>query len=185
MHASFGSCMGADSAFTLVELMVVIAIMSVLASMVLFAMAGATESAKAAKTKSTINKINAVIMAKYESYRTRRLPVNIEDVTVYYATLSGSDPYRRGLTPAVQSKSNIATAMVRLDVIRDLMRMEMPDSFKDFDDIVTNSVKRGDPITQWKDASGQIHTMTMPTEAQNYRSILKAAQQLAQVNGLD
>ena len=59
--------------------MVVIAIMSVLASLVLFAMAGATESAKAAKTKSTINKLNAVIMAKYESYRTRRLPVNLED----------------------------------------------------------------------------------------------------------
>src|SRR3954471_4669227 len=56
-------------AFTLVELLVVMMIMGILASIVLFALAGVQESARYDKTVATINKLNALIMAKYETYR--------------------------------------------------------------------------------------------------------------------
>jgi len=51
-------------------------ILGLLSSMVLFALASAQESARVAKTQSTINKLNALIMAKYDSYRTRRVPAD-------------------------------------------------------------------------------------------------------------
>ena len=98
-------------AFTLVELLVVMTILGILASMILFALAGAQESARVNKTQATINKLNALIMAKFESYRTRRMPISIP----------------AGTAPVVAAK-------YRLDALRDIMRMEMPDSFADIDD---------------------------------------------------
>ena len=144
------------SAFTLVELMVVISIMAVLASLVLFAMAGATESAKAAKTKSTINKLNAVIMAKYESYRTRRLPVDIKAVATAKGYTHGSN----------NTPTTLDVAQARLDVIRDLMRMEMPDGFQDVSDGPLTSSTVGS-VTQ---------TMTRPAASARYLAVLNAAQ---------
>ena len=70
-------------AFTLVELLVTITIIAILAAMILFALAGALESAKRDKTLSTISKLNSLVMAKYESYRTRRVPVDVAAVARY------------------------------------------------------------------------------------------------------
>jgi prepilin-type N-terminal cleavage/methylation domain-containing protein len=134
-------------AFTLVELLVVITILSILASMVLFALASSTEAARVAKTKSTINKLNALIMAKYESYKTRRVPVDVKAVAIQ----KGYPANPRGW------------ARARLDVIRELMRMEMPDGFTDIDD---------DPITKWNSGA---QTMTRPSASQSYLASLKAA----------
>src|SRR6478752_7722253 len=112
------------SGFTLVELLVVITILSILASMVLFALASSAEAARVAKTKTTINKLHALIMAKYESYKTRRVPVDVKAVATQRMYTNGPTGWARA----------------RLDVIRELMRMEMPDGFTDIDD---------DPITKW------------------------------------
>jgi prepilin-type N-terminal cleavage/methylation domain-containing protein len=60
-------------AFTLVELMVVIVIIGILASLTLAGLAGVRQRAKIEKTKSTIRKIDAVIQPMYESYLTRRV----------------------------------------------------------------------------------------------------------------
>ena len=62
-------------AFTLVELMVVIVIIGILASLTLAGLAGVRQRAKIEKTKSTIRKIDAVIQPMYESYLTRRVPL--------------------------------------------------------------------------------------------------------------
>jgi prepilin-type N-terminal cleavage/methylation domain-containing protein len=132
-------------AFTLVELLVVITILAILASMVLFALAASTESARVAKTKSTINKLNSLIMAKYESYKTRRVPVDVKLVATKRTYPNG---------PA-------GWAHARLDVIRELLRMEMPDGFTDIED---------PPITTWN--GGQ---MTRPAASQSYLSLLNAA----------
>lgn len=134
-------------AFTLVELLVVITILAILASMVLFALASSTESARFAKTKSTISKLNALIMAKYESYKTRRVPVDVKAVAIQ----KGYPANPRGW------------ARARLDVIRELMRLEMPDGFTDIDD---------DPITKWNSGA---QTMTRPSASQSYLAALKAA----------
>jgi type II secretory pathway pseudopilin PulG len=91
-----------------VELLVVICIIAMLSSVVLAALAKTRELAKADATKATIAKLNDLIMRKYESYLTRRVPLNLS-----------------GLTPP-------QAAQIKLYAIRDLMRMEMPERWSDF-----------------------------------------------------
>jgi prepilin-type N-terminal cleavage/methylation domain-containing protein len=145
--------------FTLVELLVVMTILGLLSSMILFALASAQESARVAKTETTINKLNALIMAKYESYRTRRVPCDVR----FVANLKGYPDKAPGW------------ARARLDVLRDLMRMEMPDSFKDFD------TANGDPVTK----ISATQKMPLPAVARSYRTALMAAKNAAQAKGID
>ncbi len=60
-------------AFTLVELLITISIIGIMASMVVFAMFSA-QSGPQQKTQMLITKLNGIIMQRYESYRTRRVP---------------------------------------------------------------------------------------------------------------
>ena len=97
-------------AFTLVELLVTITIIGILAGMVLGAVQMARQGAREYATKATIAKLNSIIMERYESYLTRRVPISTA-----------------GLTPR-------QAAEVRLGAIRDLMRMEMPERWTDIED---------------------------------------------------
>jgi prepilin-type N-terminal cleavage/methylation domain-containing protein len=94
--------------FTLIELLVVITIMGILAGMVMGALQMAQTSAREAATKATITKLNNIIMRRYESYITRRVPISIPVGT-----------------PAK------TVAALRLYAIRTLMQMEMPDALSD------------------------------------------------------
>ncbi len=106
--------------FTLVELLVSITIIGILAGMTLAVLGAAQEAARADRTKATIAKLNAYVMEMYESYRTRRLPMNMAGVA----------------------------AGIRLQAIRDLIRMEMPDRWDDVYDppLVNATVRRGVPF---------------------------------------
>jgi prepilin-type N-terminal cleavage/methylation domain-containing protein len=89
--------------FTLIELLVTIAIISILAGISLGAVRYARHAAAEAKTKATIAKLNALVMQRYESYITRRVPI---DTT--------------GMNPRNAAK-------FRYLALLDLMRMEMPE----------------------------------------------------------
>ena len=102
-HSSFPR-----NAFTLVEMLVVIVILTMLAGMVMFAIRGAQESARQSKTKATIQKLDSIVVELYESYDTRRVPITL---------LPGTNPRD--------------AAIARLAGLRDLMRMEMPDRLTD------------------------------------------------------
>lgn len=93
--------------FTLVELMVTITVIGILASMILMAMSTTQESARASRTRGTITKLHGMIMQKYESYRTVRLPL-----------VANPGPY-----------ADIARR--QLAGLREKMRMEMPDRWTD------------------------------------------------------
>ena len=96
------------SAFTLVELLTVIAVIGVLASMVLFALFSVQETARAKRTRTQIAKIHELISGRWESYRTRPLPIRIPP---------GTSPRQ--------------AAWIRLMAMRELMRIEMPDRISD------------------------------------------------------
>ena len=96
------------SAFTLMELLIVMMIMTLLAGLALSALAGATEAAREQRTRAIIAKIDSLIMERYESYRTRAVPVRVQ----------------AGSTPRV-------AAQLRLNALRELMRLEMPDRISD------------------------------------------------------
>jgi len=87
---------------------VVITIIVTLAGLSLGALNRARQSARESATKATIAKLNSIIMQRYESYMTRRVPIQI---------------------PAGMPL-NVA-ARYRLYAIRLLMQMEMPDCLAD------------------------------------------------------
>jgi prepilin-type N-terminal cleavage/methylation domain-containing protein len=95
---------------TLVELMVVIAILGVLMSTILFALQGANEQARADRTRAEIVKINDLIMTRWEGYRSRPMPMRIN--------------YSKGA-----NASTMATN--RLLATWELMRMELPERIAD------------------------------------------------------
>lgn len=94
--------------FTLTELLVVMAIIAVIATIAFAALANANADAKRARTKAQIARLHAIVMQRWESYRTRRVP----------------------LSTALNADPNTA-ALQRLDAIRDLMRMELPERKSD------------------------------------------------------
>jgi len=95
--------------FTLTELLVTIAIISILMTIAWGAIGRVREQGRVAKTKSTISKINQIVMAQYDGYRTRRVPVDT-----------------RGLPPVIAAK-------FRLWAIRCIMAWEMPDHWDEID----------------------------------------------------
>jgi len=99
--------MSRKTGFTLVELMVVIAIIGILSTTVLFALMSADRSARAARTEATVAKLHTLVMDQYESYRTRRVPIST----------SGMSPQQ--------------AATQRLTGVRNLMIAEMPDRWKE------------------------------------------------------
>jgi hypothetical protein len=104
--------------------------------MLLLATQAANTAAKIAKTKATISKINHFIMMRYDSYRTRRLALNIASYvtnpTSYnFSSKTYSHPNWYTNTKSAGAPTPADMARARLNAIRDLMRMEMPDRWTD------------------------------------------------------
>ena len=98
------------SGFTLVELMMSIAVIAVMATFLMVALAGVTEKARVDRTKAQIAKINELIMEKWESYLYRRMPP---------ATAPGVQLNKKRLS------------LDRLNAVREMMRMELPSHRED------------------------------------------------------
>lgn len=116
MKAALSRCPAAPAAarraFTLTELMVVMGIIAILAGLALSALSGATELARTQRTRAILNKIDQLLMDRYESYRTRAVPV----------------PQMQ--RQAAMNNPRVA-ALNRLNALRELMRMELPDRVTD------------------------------------------------------
>jgi hypothetical protein len=114
------------------ELLVTITIIGIMSGLVFGALHSAREMSAASATKATITKLNAIIMKRYESYLTRRVPISTT-----------------GMSPK-------AAALTRLNAIRDLMWMEMPDHFCDIDgkDSYKGSIQP--PPALWQMYNGKV-----------------------------
>jgi len=140
-------------AFTLIELLVTIAIIGILAGLSLGAIRYARTAAAESQTKATIAKLNDIVMKQYESYMTRRVPIDT----------SGMDPK--------------SASRLRYLVLLDLMRMEMPERTYDIFYGPLN-LPSGKPWIAARPAlnqlyyqkynTGQSHTPKYPLD--NYRS---------------
>lgn len=97
------------SGFTLLELLVVVAIIGMIAAFSLAAVFGAQQAAREAHTKGLISKLHNQMALRLETYQTRRLPL------VY--------------DPAVEDLDGFA--LRQLVARRELMRMELPDQYID------------------------------------------------------
>ncbi len=128
--------------FTLVELLIVITIIALLAGAVLGALAKTREVARGDATKATIAKLHDLVMRRYESYATRRIPLNLN-----------------GITPPPTQKQY---ATLRMQVLRDLMRMEMPERWCD---VLTGPLKLS--VTGLTLPSGSIPVPSLQTRYLN------------------
>jgi prepilin-type N-terminal cleavage/methylation domain-containing protein len=113
--------------FTLIELLVVMTVIAILASMVLAGLYSANESAKLAKTKATIAKLHGQILERWDSYRTRRLPL----------ILGESNP----------NETTQQFAARRLKALWTLQRLEMPDDYSEIATDFAGIPTKFDPIT--------------------------------------
>ena len=113
--------------FTLIEMLITITILGILAAAVMGALQSARETAKAAKTKATITKLHYIIMARYDSYRTRRVPVDVREFVTAHS--GAGDIY--DANDSTKLHGTRAHAHARLVALRDLIRIEMPDRWSD------------------------------------------------------
>lgn len=97
-------------AFTLIELLIAIAIIGILAAAILFVMSGAQEQARKARAKSEVIRIYSNIARKFGEYSSRPVPIRIPPGT-----------------------SGNAAAQMRLNAVRELMRLEFPERREDID----------------------------------------------------
>jgi prepilin-type N-terminal cleavage/methylation domain-containing protein len=147
-------------AFTLVEMLVTVSIIAILAAMAFGALAATRESARESATRATIAKLHNIVMRRYESYLTRRVPLRIP--------------------PGTPSKT---AAELRLIALRQIMRMEMPERWSD----IINPAMSGNSNVPDEDGVTQISanlptggTITLPLYrpalsrlyAQRYKSLM-------------
>jgi type II secretory pathway pseudopilin PulG len=135
---------------TLVELLVVMMVLSILASLILSGILVAKSNAAIAKTASTIRKLHEVVMPYYEEYQTRR-PV-LPDVTQLLQRPNG----RTDLTD------------LRRIAIRRLMTLELPDRPSD----VTATLASGTQRYQKTYGNVKCILSEVPPVARRYRSII-------------
>ena len=93
------------SAFTLVEMTIVLAIIAILVAMALPVFTTAYNQSKTHRTRAIIAKIDSITWAKWDAYNTRPLPIRI---------LPGTSP---------QNAANI-----RLAALTELKRLELPET---------------------------------------------------------
>ncbi len=113
-------------------------IIAMLASMVLFALFRAQEEARSRKTSALIARLDAIVKSKWESYKTRRVPVRIGPDQ--FRDLNGNGVRDGGEQITFDWNNNnaldgppspIEAARLRMDALLDLMRMEMPERYTD------------------------------------------------------
>jgi len=124
-----------------VELIIVVAIIALLASATLFAMFGSLEEAKATRTSSLIARIDQLMGDRWDSYRSRAVPIYIYPGTPPksepFTDNNGNNVWNSG-EPFTDLNGNgsydVGAATYRLYALRELMRMEMPEQISDVQD---------------------------------------------------
>jgi len=147
--------------FTLVELLATIAIIGILAGAVLAAVHATREAARVAKTRSTITKLHTILMEQYESYRTRRVPVQTA-----------------GLPPA-------AVAPRRLGAMWLTMSLEMPERVSDLPLVATENNPKPEVAVVDPSSGNPVFTIPVPALSAAYcRRYRRALNDLVNNKGL-
>lgn len=112
-------------AFTLVELLLVIAIISVLATMAVGVMRQAQDDAKASATESRILQLESLFQVALEDYEVRRLPIRRRTLLAYV----DGNPFI--LPSGDRQERFLQLRDLRRRILQDIINMEMPRPFID------------------------------------------------------
>lgn len=194
-----GDCApGARAGFTLVEMLVVMAIVAILTGMVLGALYTSAESARREGTQALVNKLHARLMPRYESYATRRVPIDpalplpgdselgTGSPSLGHEQLRNPGAISTGHNPEEDAHD---IALRRLWSLRELMRIEMPDQYADITLIYydsSNNPQQSEPLfTPGEDADNNNSTPPTPANAlwASYATRLQNAMDALQASG--
>lgn len=100
----------ASTAFTIIELLITLAVVTLLAAIVALVAAGALEQARVERSRAQVRKCYELLSRRWGEYASRPLPVRIP-------------PHAGGKQ----------AAKIRLDFLRETMRLEFPDRRSDID----------------------------------------------------
>lgn len=126
------------SAVTLIELLFVMIILGILAAVALGGMSAAYAQARVERTRAIITRLNQLITEKYESYRTRAVPIKIfagtRPIGEPFVDTAADNDLTNGLFDSGESYTDqngnnqydFGAAEYRLFALRELMRLEMP-----------------------------------------------------------
>ena len=105
--------------FTLVELLLVIAIIAIIASLGVGVMAQAQNDAAIASTRSRMSMIEKILEVELEDYEVRRSPVSFQSIGLLIGASSLQNPGN--------SRTLLHAKNLKRMIIADLIRAEMPD----------------------------------------------------------
>lgn len=108
-HTSHSAFRNPHSAFTLVELLVAIAIIGILSALLLGVAARATQQGYESRTRVILSRIDTLVMQEYDTYKNRRVQ----------------------LSSAYDSAAGPAKAEAQLWAKRELLMLEVPDRWSD------------------------------------------------------
>ncbi len=121
--------------FTLVELLVTISIIAILSGMVLGALYTSQESARRRRTEALIRKLHDQMAIRWETYQTRRLPIDPTDDSWAWGMIPPEIDanFRIPGSPTNAEEVAARTLLAR----RELMRMELPDRYEDLNPLIS------------------------------------------------
>ena len=121
--------------FTLIEVLVVITIIGIIAGLGLGALFQAQEVARRSRTKGLIARLHTQISSRWDSYRTRRLPIDFYGATSVAGrpgTYFDPNNFQASATTTRGMPSPLSGIVgLKLAALRELMRMELPDRYND------------------------------------------------------
>ena len=160
--------------FTLTELLVVIMVIGILSSTMLFAMYGAVQQAKVSRAQTQVVKLHELLMTRWDSYRTR--PMRLLQVS------APGTPAAPVPVVVAARRDAVAIATARVNMLRDLMRMEMPDRITDVTDApvtITLSYNYLNPYGSPMTGNAQITIAKPALSRQYYRRAVASAGNIA------
>ena len=93
-------------------MLITISIIAILAGAMLTASFAAQEAAREQKTKALIAKLDSVIRQKWESYRTRRVPIALENFPLYVNGEPFSDTNMSGIRDSTESFTDVTGNLI-------------------------------------------------------------------------
>jgi len=108
-------------AFTLIELLIVIAIIGVLTAMSLTLLAGASNDAKISATQARISQITNILQLQMEDYEVRRFPISNRILMSYIEDTGGNPVNQIGTLPA-----RLQLKYLRRQLLMALIDSELP-----------------------------------------------------------
>lgn len=116
-----------ENGFTIIELLLVIAIIGVLTTLALGVIQGATEDAKIAATKVRIQQVESILAIEMEDYEVRRLPISVGELAAY----AFANPVRTD-TSSNPIKIQAQVRNLRRRILQDLISAEWPRPLRNF-----------------------------------------------------